>query len=137
MKKFVGNGYYYVNALEYLNINKSDIQKKKCLNGGNCIKDKEELKILFKAALEKDLSDNKISRFFCVTHDSFIDLIEHSGFKVKHQINVPCKVNINNLFKYWICDDCTACEHRNKCYICNGNLPTEERDEYIVLFVRK
>lgn len=141
MKKYVGNGYYLVNSLGHFNINRSykNFEKKKCLNNGRCIVDKEHLKRLFTEALKRDLRKNNINRFFCVTHDSFIDLIEHADFDVKAKVKFPMigKANIKELFKQWECNECLNCEHKESCFVCNGNLPDIGRDEYFLIFKRK
>ncbi len=135
MKKYVGNGYYYLNTLGYFSINKSNKQKM-CLNDGNCINDKEMLKNLFRKSLIEDLSNKEINYFACITHDSFIDIIEHSGFEVKAKISLPYSGNIKELFQFWKCEACENCRHKSKCFVCLGSLPDEKRKEYIVVFKR-
>lgn len=141
MKRFVGNGYYFVGSLGYFRINRShqNFEKKKCLNKGMSIVDKEHLKRLFAEVLKKDLKENNIDSLFCVTHDSFIDLIEHTGFEVKIKVKFPMigKANIKELFKQWKCNECQNCEHKKACFVCNGELPDIGRDEYFVVFKRK
>lgn len=141
MKRFVGNGYYFVGSLGHFSINRShqNFEKKKCLNNGICIADKEHLKKLFAEALKKDLTECNVNSFFCVTHDSFIDIIEHMGFVVETKIKFPMigKTNIQELFKQWKCKECSICEHKDMCFVCNGNLPSIGRDEYFVVFKRK
>lgn len=137
MKKYVGNGYYYVNSFKMLCLNSSNPSKKMCLNSGKIIKDKETLKILFANELRKDFQNNKICSFVCTSHYSFIDLIKSSGYKVIFETKLPKKVNAKNLFKSWECSDCSCCEHHKECYVCIGDLPNFERQIYIVLFSRK
>lgn len=141
MKLYVGNGYYYVGLSGRFNINikSKSMKKKKCLNNGRCIVDKEHLKRLFTEILKKDLTENNIDRFFCVTHDSFIDLIEHTDFEVKIKVKFPMtgKANIKELFKQWECNECSSCEHKEACFVCNGNLPDIGRDNYFLVFKRK
>lgn len=139
MKKYVGNGYYYVDLFGHFYINKKVQNKgiKKCLNNGNCIVDKEHLKRLFIESLTKDLNKHNVASLFGVTHDSFIDLIEHTGYETKIKIPVTSKANINELFKYWKCNECDNCKHKEMCFVCKGNLPDVERDEYLIVFKRK
>ena len=141
MKRFVGNGYYFVDLLGYFNINRSHqyFEKKKCLNSGICIANKEHLKKLFAEKLKKDLTEHNVNSFFCVTHDSFIDIIEHIGFVVEMKVKFPMigKANIRELFKQWQCKECSTCEHKEMCFVCNGNLPEIGRDEYFVIFKKK
>ncbi len=141
MKRFVGNGYYFVDSLGHFNINRScqNFEKKKCLNNGICITDKEHLKQLFAEALKKDLIKYDVKSFFCVTHDSFIDIIEHIGFVVEMKVKFPMigKANIRELFKQWKCQECSTCEQIDRCFVCNGKLPEIGRDEYFVVFKRK
>lgn len=141
MKKFAGNGYYYIGSFGHFNINRScqKFEKKKCLNNGLCISDKEHLKQLFAEALKKDLIKHNVKSFFCVTHDSFIDIIEHIGFVVEVKIKFPMvgKANISELFKQWQCKECSSCKHKEMCFVCNGKLPEIGRDEYFVIFKKK
>lgn len=136
MKLYVGNGYYYLNSINYFSINKSECQKL-CLSKGNVITDKEMLKVLFLESITKDFEKYNVDKFFCITHDSFIDLIEHSGFETKRIIPLPWEGNIKNLFRFWKCVACDACEHKSRCFVCYGSLPDEKRKEYIVFFRRK
>lgn len=133
MKTYVGNGYYYLNSVNYFNINKSD-DYKVCLNSKNGIADKEMLKELFLESLTKDFKKYEVDCFFCVTHDSFIDLIEHSGFEIKSKFPLPWEGNIKGLFRFWRYKECDKCVHKEKCYVCQGELPDEKRKEYIVVF---
>lgn len=137
MKNYVGNGYYFVNHLNCFSINKKDTRKKSCLNNGKCISNKEHLKRLFIETLRNDLSEKNINYFFCVTHDSFIDLIEHTSFEIKAKIPISRKANIKELFPYWKCDSCEECNHKKTCYVYNGVLPDINRNEYLLLFVRR
>ena len=137
MKKYVGNGYYYVNSFKMLCMNNSNLGEKKCLNNGKIIKDKETLKILFSEKLRSDFQDNKIRSLICISHYSFIDLIKSSGYDVKLEAKLPRKVNTKALFKSWGCSDCSCCKHNKECYVCIGELPNLERQLYIVLFLHK
>lgn len=139
MKRYVGNGYYYVGFSGCFNINGNNRNKgkKRCLNNGRCIDDKEHLKSLFTEALTQDLAADDVRRFFCVTHDSFIDLIEHSGYEVKIKWRVTRKADIRELFKHWRCDACVDCGHKEACFVCSGSLPDALRDEYLVVFKKK
>lgn len=136
MKNYVGNGYYYIGFLGhfYINNNSKNQYNKICLNNGESISDKEHLKKLFAESLKKDLNELNVKRFFCITHDSFIDLIEHMGYEIKIKIPVTKKANINELFKYWKCDKCKCCANKNHCFVCNGKVPNIDRNEYFLVF---
>lgn len=137
MKKYVGSGYYYVNCLGLFCLNNSEEKQKKCLNHGDCVKDKETLKKLFTNELKKDLQSERINTFICISHYSFIDLIKHSGFEVKFEKRLPKTVNANTLFGSWKCSECSSCVNKEDCYVSTGKLPNFERQMYIVLFSRK
>ena len=132
---YLGHGHYKINFLHYMTINKSS-NKKLCISGCAIISNNRQLKDLMVSELVKDFKTLSPGWFWCVTHESFIRVLEEAGACCRwKKIRKNYDVQIRNLYKHWRCSECSKCDHIGTCCIHTEYIPSgKTHPEYFCIF---